>query len=62
MWSPLKGHGNEADFLGVLHILVPHESLTLPFELFRFLPRIRKDNVIEKRFPDLPSRGVDKIF
>ena len=27
----VKGHGNEADFLGFLQKLVPHESLTLPF-------------------------------
>jgi hypothetical protein len=33
----LKGHGNEADFLGFLRKLVPHESLTLPFKPFRFL-------------------------
>ncbi len=26
--SRLKGHGNETDFLGFLHISVPHESLT----------------------------------
>ena len=32
----LKGHGNEADFLGFLQKLVPHRSLTLPFERFRF--------------------------
>ena len=32
----LKGHGNEADFLGFLQILGPHRSLTLPFEPFRF--------------------------
>jgi len=30
----LKGHGNEADFLGFLQKLVPHRSLTLPFEPF----------------------------
>jgi hypothetical protein len=30
----LKGHGNDADFLGFLQKLVPHESLTLPFEQF----------------------------
>jgi hypothetical protein len=30
----LKGHGNEADFLGFLQKLVPHRSLTLPFKLF----------------------------
>ncbi len=28
----LKGHGNETDFLRFLQKLVPHESLTLPFE------------------------------
>jgi hypothetical protein len=27
----LKGHGNEADFLGFLQELVPHESLTLQY-------------------------------
>jgi hypothetical protein len=32
----VKGHGNEADFLGFLQKLVPHESFTLPFEPFRF--------------------------
>jgi hypothetical protein len=32
----LKGHGKEADFLGFLQKLVPHESLTLPFGPFRF--------------------------
>jgi hypothetical protein len=31
---PLKGHGNEADFLGFLQKSVPHESLTLPIEPF----------------------------
>jgi hypothetical protein len=30
----LKGQGNEADFLGFLQKLVPHRSLTLPFEPF----------------------------
>ncbi len=37
----LKGHGNEADFLGFLKKLGPHRSLTLPFEPFRFWLRIR---------------------
>jgi hypothetical protein len=37
----LKGHGNEADFLGFLQKLVPLRSLTLPFEPFRFWLRIR---------------------
>jgi hypothetical protein len=39
----LKGHGNEADFLGFLQKLVPQRSLTLPFEPFRFWLRIRGD-------------------
>jgi hypothetical protein len=39
----LKGHGNEADFLGFLQKLVPRRSLTLPFEPFRFCLRIRGD-------------------
>jgi hypothetical protein len=39
----LKGHGNEADFLGFLQKLVPHRSLTLLFEPFRFWLRIRRD-------------------
>jgi hypothetical protein len=39
----VKGHGNEADFLGFSHKSVPHESLTLPFEPFRFLLRIGGD-------------------
>jgi hypothetical protein len=41
--NPLKGHGNEAHFLGILQKLVPHESLTLPFKLFRFWLRILGD-------------------
>ncbi len=45
---PLKGHGNEADFLGFLQKLVPHRSLTLPFEPFRFWHRIRGDICIQK--------------
>jgi hypothetical protein len=32
----LKGHGNEADFLGFLHKWVQHRYLTLHFEPFRF--------------------------
>jgi hypothetical protein len=30
----IKGHDNEADFLGFLQKLVPHRSLTLPFQPF----------------------------
>jgi hypothetical protein len=47
----LKGHGNETDFLGFLQKSVPHESLTLPFEPFRFWLRIRGDICIRKTTP-----------
>jgi hypothetical protein len=47
----LKGHGNEADFLGFLQKLVPHESLTLPLGPFRFWLRIRGDIRIRKTTP-----------
>jgi hypothetical protein len=43
MFCFLKGHGNEADFLGFLQKLVPHESLRQPFEPFRFMLRIHGD-------------------
>jgi hypothetical protein len=66
---PLKRYGNEADFLGFLQKLVPHRSLTLPFEPFRFWLRIRGDirNQMEsgsRRLPDSASRGVamESIF
>ncbi len=65
----LKGHGNEADFLGFLQKLGPHRSLTLPFELFRYWLRIRGDIRNRKttfrlgksgsrRLSDSASRGV----
>ncbi len=65
----LKGHGNEADFLGFLQKLGPHRSLTLPFEPFRFWLRIRGDirnlkttprlsKSASRRLSDLASRGV----
>jgi len=38
----IKGHDNEADFLG-LQKLVPHRSLTLSLEPFQFWLRIRGD-------------------
>ena len=53
---PLKGHGNEADFLGFLHKLSPHRSLTLPFEAFHYWLRIRGD--IEKWLGDSASRRL----
>ncbi len=56
--SNLKGHGNEADFLGFLQKLVPHRSLTLPFKPFWFWLRIRGDFAIEKRLGDSPTRRV----
>jgi len=65
----LKGHGNEANFLGFLQKLVPHRSLTLPFEPFRFWLRIRGDirnrkttprlgDSASRRLSDSVSRGV----
>ncbi len=53
--AALKGHGNETDFLGFLQKLVPHESLTLPFEPFRFWLRIRGDIHIRKMTPRITS-------
>jgi hypothetical protein len=47
----LKGHGNEAVFLGFLQKLVPHESLTLPFGPFGFWLQIRRDIRIRKTTP-----------
>ncbi|MFO0004849.1 MAG: hypothetical protein ACK559_27330, partial [bacterium] len=49
----LKRHGNEADFLGFLQNLVPHNSFRLPFELFRFWLRIRVDICNRKMTPRL---------
>ncbi len=51
----LNLYGNEADFLGFLQKSVPHDSLTLPFEPFRFWLQIL---VIEKRLADSASQGV----
>ena len=55
---PLKGHGNEANFLGFLQKMVPHRSLTLPFKPFRFWLRIRGDISNQKMTPRLgePTR------
>jgi hypothetical protein len=57
----LKGHGNEADFLGFLQKLVPNESLTLPFEPFRFWLRIRGDIHIQKRLPAITDTGSRRL-
>ncbi len=53
----LKGHGNEADFLGFLHKSVRHRSLTLHFEPFRFWLRIRGDIRNRKTIPRLAESG-----
>jgi hypothetical protein len=44
----LKGHGNEADFLGFLQKLVQHRSLTLHFECSDFGFKFAEIFVIEK--------------
>jgi hypothetical protein len=55
--SPLKGHGNEADFLGFLQKSVRHRFLTLNFELFRFGLHIRGDIHNRKTTPRLAESG-----
>jgi hypothetical protein len=57
----LKGHGNEADFLGFLQKLGPHKSLTLPFERFRFWLRIREDIRNRKTTPRLTESGSRRL-
>jgi hypothetical protein len=58
----LKGHGNEADFLGFLHKTVRHRSITLLYISSRsdFGFEFAEIFVIEKRLPNSPSRGVGK--
>ncbi len=53
----LKGHGNEAEFLGFLQKSVRHRSLTLHFEPFRFWLRIRGDIRNRKTTPLLAESG-----
>jgi hypothetical protein len=53
----LKGHGNEADFLGFLHKSVRHRSLTLHFEPFRFWLRICRDIHNQNTTPRLAESG-----
>ncbi len=50
----LKGHGNEADFLGVLHKLVWHRSLTIRFQPFDF--SLEFSEIFKKWLPVSPSR------
>ncbi len=54
----LKGHGNEADFLGFLQKL---GSLTLPFEPFRFWLRIRGDIRNRKTTPRLGESASRRL-
>jgi hypothetical protein len=54
---PLKGHGNEADFLGLLQKSVRHRFLTLHFEPFRFGLRILGDIRNRKTTPRLAESG-----
>ncbi len=57
----LKGHGNEADFLGFLHESVRQRSLTLHFEPFRFWRQIRGDNSNRKTTPQLAESGSRRL-
>jgi hypothetical protein len=59
----LKRHGNEADFLGFLQKLVPHESLKLPSSRSEFggdIPNrkttLRLAESASRRLPDSASR------
>jgi hypothetical protein len=60
--APLKGHGNEANFLGFLHKPVRYTG-PLHYVLSRsdFSFEFSEMFIIEKLLPDSPSRGVDKI-
>ncbi len=60
IWT-LKGHGNEADFLGFLQKLGPHRSLTLPFEPFRIWLRIHGDIRNQKTTPRLTKSGSRRL-
>jgi hypothetical protein len=60
-YTPLKGHGNDADFLGFLQKLVPHRSLTLLFEPFRFWLRIRGDIRNRKTTFQLAESGSRRL-
>jgi hypothetical protein len=57
----LKGHGNEADYLGFLQKSVPHESLTLPFEPFRIWLLIGEDICNRKTTLRLPKSGSRRL-
>ena len=65
MGDKLKGHGNEADFLGVLQKSVRHRFLTLNFEPFGFGLRIRGDirnRKTTRRVGESTRMPLDTIF
>ncbi len=53
----LKGHGNEADFLGFLQKSVRHRFCTLHLKPFRFGLRVRRDIRNRKTTPRLAESG-----
>ncbi len=53
----LKGHGNEADFLGFLQKWVQHRLFTIHFEPFRYGLRIPGDIRNRKTTPRLAESG-----
>jgi hypothetical protein len=61
----LKGHGNEADFLGFLEKSVRHRFLTLHFEPFQFGLRIHGDirnRTTTPRVGESTKMPIDTIF
>ncbi len=60
-FNKLKGHGNEADFLGFLQKLGPHRSPIVPFELFRFWLRICGDIRNRKTTPRLSESASRRL-
>jgi hypothetical protein len=56
----LKGHGNEADFLGFLHKPVRRRSITLRSKPFRFWHWIRGD--IRNWVAELTRMPIDTLF
>ncbi len=63
--TKLKGHGNEADFVGFLQKSVRHRLFTLHFKPFRFGLRIRGDIRNRKTTPrhgESTRMLIDTIF
>ncbi len=57
----LKGHGNEADFLGFLQKLVPHESLTIPSSCSDFGFEFAEIFILEKLLPAITNTGSHRF-